>query len=104
MLTPGTALVPHFLWSDKPSVLLGECYAKQGYTFIYKDLCFSEIDINRVIVMIRSQNTLKDKKIFNKLNKLFECGVSSELYEQFLEDKIKLIMDASKTNNINTLT
>ena len=71
MLTPGTALVPHFLWSDKPSVLLGECYAKQGYTFIYKDLCFSEIDINRVIVMIRSQNTLKDKKIFNKLNKIY---------------------------------
>ena len=41
--------------------------------------------------------------IFNKLNILFECGVSSELYEQFLENKIRLILDAAYTKNINTL-
>ena len=46
---------------------------------------------------------LPDKEIFRKLALSFECGVSSESYKKFLEDKLRLVLNAVDTKNINAI-
>jgi len=103
IIAPGTSYIPHCLWAGKPVILLDEWCTKQGYTFIYENLCHGINQFNNLIGQLMKKEFLQDKEKFRKLELLFECGFSSGSYEQFLENKIKSILDTVDTKNINVL-
>ena len=103
IITPGTSFIPHCLWAGKPVILLDEWYIKQGYSFTYENLCNGINEFDYLVDKLIKREFLPDKEIFRKLASSFECGVSSESYKKFLQDKLRLILNAADTKNINAI-
>jgi|SaaInlStandDraft_4_1057021.scaffolds.fasta_scaffold02821_2 hypothetical protein len=97
VITPGTSYIPHCLWAEKPVVLLDEWCTKQGYTFIYENLCYDIHEVDNLIDKFMNKELLQDKEKFRELSSSFECGVQSDLYNHFLQNKIRLLKDAIET-------
>ena len=93
VIAPGTSYIPHCLWAEKLVILLDEWCTQQGYTFIYEDLCYGIDDLNNLIEKLIKKELLQDKEISRKLSSSFECGIKSDLYFNFLQNKVKLLVE-----------
>ena len=92
VITPGSSVVPHFLWQEKPVILMDDWAKKNDYSFTYDKFCYHWKDISKVIenVRIRKMNIINKSQ--NELEQFFQCGVRSNQYEAYLVKILNTIL------------
>lgn len=90
-ITGGTSFIPHLLWRNIPVVLIDDWASKLGHEFLLKSYCHSLSSIDELINDVRLSRPTRSFNDEQSLAKLFQCGMASSEYLEFLKSKIEII-------------
>ena len=87
-ISGGTSFIPHLLWLNIPVVLSAGWAERQDLVFLYDKCCFKWNDLPKLIEILQKKTNIPRKCSHRQLNQWFECGIPSDDYQRYLEQKI----------------
>jgi hypothetical protein len=90
-ITPGTSFIPHLFWRNIPVVLLDGWAKRLGKEFLLDSFCFCWVDLDGLLDKLRHSEKIDMPFSERSLENMFQCGVSSKEYQEYLKYKLKKI-------------
>jgi len=96
IITPGTSVIAHYLWENKPVILFGNWLREQGYRYVYEPWCFTEKDIPVVLNQLKSgiTNVAANPNTKSEMIDFFQLGLASENYQEMLVSNFRKIFQS----------
>ena len=90
-VTGGTSFIPHLLWLGIPVILTDDWAKRLGHTFLLEKHCYKWDDISILLNSVVNDVKIENRVTKKQLNNLFECGVDSNNYADFLDQQLNFL-------------